>query len=134
MGFYAVKRMASVAAMGPGDRIILYRSRGTTKREGPGVVGAFEVLEAPREPSRSNRNLFLSLYPVIVPWKAIAVSVETPLPIAPLVPQLNMFPGKQRYGSALQTTLKRLTKSDYDILETALKKHVKEEHTARTSV
>jgi predicted RNA-binding protein len=109
-----------------GDRIVLYRSRGAPARHGgPGVVGTFEVIADPSVQKRaSGEPIFYSLYPTRIPWRAIAMCLRKPLPIAPLVPELSMFTNKQRYGSALQASMKRLARADYDILESALKQHV----------
>jgi hypothetical protein len=127
LAFYAVKR--DVKSLKAGDRILLYKSRGGSGRGSSGssgIVGAFEVTEEPRPPSRAaDRTMFTALYPTRIPWRAIVTSLDEPLSIAPLVPDLQMFPNKQKYGSALQTTMKMLNSHDYEMLEDALRRHVK---------
>ncbi len=130
--YYAVKTKKT--PIRAGDRIVLYRSRGGPLRGGgPGIVGTFEVTQTPQEPSRSvDRSTFSMLYPTQIPWRAITTSLPNPLAIAPLVPQLRMFPNKEKYGSALQTTLKSLVREDYELIERALKEHTAEhEHSGR---
>lgn len=120
--FYAVKRGTRIKS---GDRIVLYRSRGAAKQGGPGIVGAFEVTGDPH-PARSletSSDFFLRLYPTQIPWRPIAGSIDNPLPIAPLVPSLKMFPNKSKYGSVLQTTLKKMPREDYEVIEAALIAH-----------
>jgi predicted RNA-binding protein len=119
--FYALKKGTSIRA---GDRIVLYRSKGAARNKA-GIVGAFEVIADPHAAERSaNEGVLYTLYPTRVPWRPIATSLEKPMPIVPLVPDLQMFPNKERYGSVLQLSMKRLSSSDYELIERALKKHV----------
>jgi predicted RNA-binding protein len=108
-----------------GDRIVLYRSRGSPSDGGPGIVGAFEVTQKPLAVSRGPKEGFAALYPTQIPWRKIVLCLSAPLPIAPLVPSLSVFPNKRNYGSALQTTIKRLTRRDYELIEAALRKHAR---------
>jgi predicted RNA-binding protein len=118
--FYAVRRLRKMNA---GDRIVLYKTRGGDRRN-PGVVGVFEVLASPQEADRvASGNLFWARYPVRIPWRAIVLSLTDPMSIAPLVPTLGIFPNKARYGSALQTSMKRLPRADYEVIERSMKAH-----------
>jgi hypothetical protein len=130
LNYYALRTNRRPIA--PGDRILLYRSRDRARSHrgggsgavgGSGVVGAFEVTEEPRAPGRGTRDIFAMLYPTQIPWRQIVLCLNEPLPIADLVAKLSMFTNKERYGSALQTTLRRITRDDYELIESELKRH-----------
>lgn len=122
LGFYALKRESKIRA---GDRIVLYRSRGSG---GSGFVGVFEAVTDPQLVKRATgQSLFFSLYPYQVRWRPIVTTLETPMPIAPLVPDLTIFPNKKKYGAILQLSLKRLPQADYEVIEKALRTHIESE-------
>jgi hypothetical protein len=120
---YAVKRGAKLR---PGDRIVLYRSRGGAPKGKSGIVGIFEVTAAPLETRPLNQEVFSALYPIQIPWRTMIASLERPMPIAPLVSKLSIFTNKSRYGSVLQISMKSLPEADYVAIEHALRKHVAE--------
>jgi predicted RNA-binding protein len=105
------------------DYIVLYKSRdGEPRRKStPGIVGLFKVTGEPHEVNRGPLSL---MFPMQVPWQAIMACTDHPLPIAPLVPSLKMFPNKKNYGSALQGSMKKLTPGDYDIIASAFNQHL----------
>lgn len=124
LSFYAVRKGSKIKN---GDQIVLYRSRGGSARGGDaGIVGTFEVIADPRPVARgaAARDFFQSLYPIQIPWRALVTTLDRPLPIAPLVAELQIFPNKQQYGSALQTTMKALPRHDYEVINEALKRHI----------
>jgi predicted RNA-binding protein len=126
LSFYAFSTRTRGKAIKKGDHIVLYRSRGTGNARVPGIVGIFEVTSGllVAGDTLATGDAFLNVFPIQVPWRPIAIALSNPLPIAPLVPKLAMFTDKIRYGSTLQTTLKRMGEADYEIIADELQKHL----------
>ena len=127
LSFYAFHTRRRGTAIKKGDRMVLYRSRGLGGDRVPGVIGVFEVTSAPQLAGDTSGmgDSFLNLFPIQVPWRSIVTSIDKPLPLAPLVPKLAVFQNKTKYGSVLQTTLKRLSQQDYQVIESALEAHAR---------
>lgn len=118
--FYAMSHHGGKSVAGViqvGDRCALYRAGGQK-----GFIGIFEVTEPTQQMPIS---LGIRRFPLRLPWRALVLSEDAPVDMKRLAPDLAFIRNKEHYGQYLQTNLRRLTESDFKVIERAFDHVVK---------
>lgn len=114
MPFYAagVRAEGTVRKIRIGDGILLYLT-------GKGIVGAFEVSA---DPYSATDRFFPGIrqFPLRIPWRPVALSVERPVDLRPLREQLQFAHGAANIGHCLQVTIRTLPAADYEFIRKIL--------------
>jgi hypothetical protein len=107
--FFALRRSPKIS---DGDYCILYR--GGSKA---GFVGVFEfrgTVQAVSVPA------VLRKFTVFMPWKAIVLSEDDPVPMSQVLSELSFIYNKSKYGMHLRNAFQEIPKADFEIIQRSL--------------
>jgi predicted RNA-binding protein len=100
-----------------GDQFALYRTSGGQADPG-GFVGVFDIVS---EPEAGPTTGGLRSYRVRIPCRPIALCLLKPIPMKALVSRLSFIENKARYGAYLQRAWINMSKSDFEVIATAVR-------------